>query len=61
MKIIFKCQTCDYYNRMELGCKNFIERRIEFDSLTEAYMHLHATRKDRNSNVHEMTVEIVND
>ena len=61
MKIIFKCQTCEYINQMKLGYNNFIERRVEFDSLTEAYMHLHNTIKDPNDSIHEVTVEIVND
>jgi hypothetical protein len=61
MRIIFLCKTCEYKNRMDLGRKNFTPWPTQFDSLTDAYMHLHATRKDRDDTTHEVIVEIVND
>lgn len=47
--VIFYCTTCEYYNRVNLGMPNHIERQIEYDSLNDAIEHI--TSHDSEHNV----------
>lgn len=38
--VIFRCTSCDYYNRLELGIPGFVERQTEFDSFSDAWAHM---------------------
>lgn len=53
-QIIFKCNTCLHYNRMEAGTPNFEEKQVLFDSLTDAWKHLSYTNDYHYSNTHEI-------
>ena len=53
-QVIFKCNTCEYRNKVELGIKDYILKETEFESLSDAWQHLKDTISDPYTNTHDI-------
>lgn len=58
LQIIFRCQTCEHINSMELGRPNFTPWKTEFESVTDMWRHLYDTHRDYHDSIHEIVPEI---
>lgn len=58
MQVTFICRTCEYKNQMETGVDGYQQRQVEFESLTDAALHILDTNASRFDSAHEMVAVV---
>lgn len=51
-QVLFVCETCEHHNKQYSGTANYQERKIIFDSLTEAWEHINHSYNDSDDLPH---------
>lgn len=57
-KVIFVCETCEAFNRMNYAKPDFNRRWTTFNSFTDAFQHLMDNRNDED---HEIVAKTEDD